>query len=246
MSDQQNVDPLVAPLGFYGGFGMTHLPLAASPAINAGQNCVTDLSCATANPPTAIATDERGVARPSGANVDVGAVEAAGNFFAVLPSAAAGVLYNFTLVPVTNGFTYLLNSGSFGGIALSTSTSAVLNGTAPAPGIFNGLVQIVGSPGQAFQNYRINVLADANVLSVSGRVLTGTGDPVGKAYVYLNGHNGQSYVAVTNPFGYFRMDSLPAGLTGTVAVTSKKGLTYTPQLIAVTDVIDNFEIRAAP
>ena len=246
MSDQQNVNPLLAPLGFYGGFGMTHLPLAASPAINMGQNCVTDLTCSASNPPVAVSTDERGVARPFGATVDVGAVEASADYFAVLPSAQAGVAYNFTLAPANNGFTYLLNSGSFGGIALmSGPTASTLTGTAPTPGVFNGLVQVVGGPGQAFQNYRINVLQDATVVSLRGRVLTNSGDPVGKAYVTLIGLNGQVYRGFSNPFGIFVINGVPAGLNGDLVVNAK-GLIWAPQRIAVTDVLDNVEIRALP
>jgi len=246
MSDQQNVDPLLSPLGFHGGFGMTHFPLSGSPAINMGQNCVTDLSCSAANPPVALNSDERGVARPFGASVDVGAVEASGDYYAVLPSAVAGVSYSFTLVPTNGSFTYMLNSGSFGGLTLSGATSTTLSGTAPATGIFNALVHINGTPGQAFHNYRINVLADPNVLSISGRVVSNTGDPVSKAYISLAGLNGVTYNAITNGFGYFRIDGLPAGLNGTITVANKKGLTFTPQQIAVTDVIDGYEIRALP
>lgn len=245
MSDQQNVDPLLAPLAFYGGLGMTHLPLAASPAINAGQNCVIDTSCTVANPPTALTTDERGVARPFGATVDVGAVEASGDYFAVFPSAAAGVTYSFTVAPATNGFAYLLNSGSFGGITLSTSTSATLGNSAPVPGVFGGLVQIAGGPGQAFQNYKINVLADPLILSISGRVLPISGEGAGKAYVSLVGFNGVTYRGATNSFGYFRIDGVPAGLNGNIVV-NKKGSVFGQQQIAVTDVLENIEIVALP
>ena len=246
-SDLQNVNPLLAPLGFYGGFGMTHFLLSGSPAINAGHNCVLDLTCAAANPPVAITTDERRVGRPFGASVDIGAVEASGEYYAVFPSAAAGVPYSFTMIPANNGFTYLLNSGSFGGITLMTGPTATnVVGVAPLPGIYNGLVQMVGTPGQAFHNYRINVLADPNVLSVSGRVLTNSGDPVSKAYVVLSGYNDVTYNAITSPMGHFRIDGVPAGLSGTISISSKTGLTFDPQPISVTDVVDEFIIRALP
>jgi CSLREA domain-containing protein len=246
MSDQQNVDPLIAPsLGFYGGLGMTHLPLAASPAINAGQNCVTDLSCSAANPPIAITTDERGAARPFGPTVDVGAVEASADYYATVPSATAGTPYNFTLVPANNAFTYSTTSGGFGGIALLSTTSTTLSGIAPVPGVFNALVQLMGSPGQASQNYRINVLQDASIVSVGGRVVTSTGEPVGKAYVSLVALNGQTYRAFTNPFGYFRIDGVPAGVTGSLVV-NKKGYIWDPLQLTAVDVIDNLEIRALP
>ncbi|PYT01856.1 MAG: hypothetical protein DMF63_03190 [Acidobacteria bacterium] len=245
MSDQQNVDPLLAPLGFYGGFGMTHLPLSGSPAINMGQNCVVDQTCSANNPPSAVTTDERGVARPFGASVDVGAVEASGDYFALLPSAGAGVPYSFTLVPSNNGFTYLLNSGSFGGITLmSGPTATTVVGTAPSPGIFNGLVQIVGAPGQAFQNYRINVLSDPNLVYMTGRVVTASGIPISKASVDLIGFDGRTYSGLTNPFGYFRIEGIPSGLNGSLRV-SRKGYDFGVVAIAVTDVIENVEIRAA-
>ena len=243
MSDQQNVDPLLTPLGFHGGFGMTHILLAASPAINTGQNCVVDLSCATQNPPAPLKTDQRGVGRPFGANVDVGAVEASSEYYASLPSAAAGVPYNFTLVPANNGFIYSLNSGSFGGLTMSGTTATTLAGTAPSPGSFNALVQIVGGPGQAFQDYRINVLPDANLLYLTGRVLTASGLPVSRATVSLVGFDGKIYLGLTNPFGYFRIDAIAAGLNGSLEVR-RKGYDFDPVPIAVTDVIENIEIRA--
>ncbi len=76
-SDLQNVNPLLGALANNGGLGNTHLPLAGSPAIDAGQNCVVDLTCSAANPPVAITTDQRGVARPSNTTVDIGSVEIA-------------------------------------------------------------------------------------------------------------------------------------------------------------------------
>jgi CSLREA domain-containing protein len=76
-SDLQNVNPMLGALANNGGFTNTFLPMPGSPAIDAGQNCVTDLSCATNNPATAITTDQRGVARPAGGTVDIGAVEVA-------------------------------------------------------------------------------------------------------------------------------------------------------------------------
>jgi CSLREA domain-containing protein len=77
MSDLQNVNPMLEALAANGGLGNTHLPMAGSPALDAGQNCVVDLTCAAANPPVAITTDQRGVTRPQNGIVDIGAVEVA-------------------------------------------------------------------------------------------------------------------------------------------------------------------------
>jgi CSLREA domain-containing protein len=246
-SDLQNMDPLLTPLGFYGGFGMTHLPLSGSVAINAGHNCVLDLTCAAANPPIAITTDERGAARPFGATVDIGAVEVSGDYYAVLPSAGAQIFYSFTLVPVTNSFTYTVNSGGFGGMTLVSDTSATVIGNASPPGVYDALVHInrVGV-GQAFHNFRINVLGDLNALRITGQVLTSSGEPVNRAYVTLAGFNGQTYNTISNAFGNFRFDGLPPGLTGTLTVANKKGLTFDPQVIVVVDVIDGLNLRALP
>jgi hypothetical protein len=60
-----NGNPLLAPLGNYGGPTQTMPPLAGSPAIDAGSDSVTNF----------LATDQRGYPRLSGAHVDVGAVE---------------------------------------------------------------------------------------------------------------------------------------------------------------------------
>ncbi len=59
-------DPLLAPLGNYGGPTLTMPPLHGSPAIDAGLDSVMNF----------LATDQRGYTRRSGAHVDIGAVEA--------------------------------------------------------------------------------------------------------------------------------------------------------------------------
>lgn len=67
--DMNGTDPLLGPLGDHGGPTLTHLPLAGSPAIDAGD----DSLC----PPT----DQRGYARPDHGKVygiavcDIGSVE---------------------------------------------------------------------------------------------------------------------------------------------------------------------------
>jgi hypothetical protein len=63
VSNKLNTDPLLNPLGDYGGPTLTYLPKAGSPAIDGviGSN--------------APATDQRGFPRPVGAGYDIGAVE---------------------------------------------------------------------------------------------------------------------------------------------------------------------------
>lgn len=123
-----NGDPLLAPLGDYGGPTQTMPPLAGSPAIDAGLDSVT----------TFIATDQRGYPRLSGTHVDIGAVEAqfapANNRPVIRNSSvlAGGALsFNFTNVPNAD-FTVLATTN----LALTLSQWIIL---APA---------IQGSPGQ--------------------------------------------------------------------------------------------------
>jgi hypothetical protein len=61
--DKSGVDAKLGPVGDHGGPTLTQMPLAGSPAIDAG------------NPATCPATDQRGVARPQGGGCDIGAVE---------------------------------------------------------------------------------------------------------------------------------------------------------------------------
>ncbi|HUF04532.1 MAG TPA: choice-of-anchor Q domain-containing protein [Aridibacter sp.] len=76
-SDLLDTDPLLLPLADNGGFSQSFLPMTGSPAINGGQNCVTDLSCASNNPPFALTEDQRGSARLVDGTIDIGAVETA-------------------------------------------------------------------------------------------------------------------------------------------------------------------------
>jgi hypothetical protein len=62
--DLVNTDPLLGPLGDYGGPAETHLLLTGSPAVDAGDDA--------AAPPA----DQRGIPRPQGPASDIGAYEA--------------------------------------------------------------------------------------------------------------------------------------------------------------------------
>ena len=72
------IDARLAPLGNYGGTTQTHALLSDSPAIDAGSDCVIDLTCPSNNPPAALTTDQRGAVFPRkvGNAVDIGAFEA--------------------------------------------------------------------------------------------------------------------------------------------------------------------------
>jgi CSLREA domain-containing protein len=76
-SDLLNQNPLLAPLANNRGQTQTHALLPNSPAVNAGNNCVVNGSCAGGSPFQPLTTDQRGSGFPRqfGANVDIGAFE---------------------------------------------------------------------------------------------------------------------------------------------------------------------------
>jgi predicted outer membrane repeat protein len=71
------LDPLLGPLQNNGGLTDTRALLDGSPARDAGNNCVTNMSCASSNPPTNLDTDQRGTGftRNYDSTVDMGAFE---------------------------------------------------------------------------------------------------------------------------------------------------------------------------
>ncbi len=169
MSDLLNTNPLLNPLAANGGFGMTYLPMNGSPAINAGQNCILDLTCSANNPPQAVTTDQRGIARPQGAAVDIGAVEVAQ---AAANATITGRVLSASGQPVSN-VTVTISNG--GGVIQTATTGGF--GYFTFTGIATG------------QNYTINVsskrfsFTPQNV-SVSGDisdlVITASGENFGK------------------------------------------------------------------
>lgn len=76
-SDLLNTDPVLGPLADNGGPTATHALTDGSPAIDAGDDCVLDSSCASNNAPIDIDADQRGEPRPAGPAVDIGAFELA-------------------------------------------------------------------------------------------------------------------------------------------------------------------------
>src|SRR5665213_3165714 len=124
-------NPLLAPLGNYGGPTPTMPPLAGSPAIDAGDDSAA----------SQFATDQRGYPRLAGAHVDIGAVEvnpntivttAADNVSGSLRNVIAGALPNdlVSFAPVLSGQTILLTGGQ-----LELSSSVTIDGSALANGI---------------------------------------------------------------------------------------------------------------
>lgn len=108
-----NGTPLLAPPGNYGGPTQTMPPLAGSPAIDAGDDSVTNV----------LSTDQRGFPRVSGAHVDIGAAEAqraSANISPLLTSAS------FSTMGGTTIFQFAFNTAPNADFTVLTSTKAAL------------------------------------------------------------------------------------------------------------------------
>ena len=236
-TDLQNTAPVLAPFGFYGGIGNSYALLSGSPALDAGQNCVTNLTCPTDNPNLAVTTDQRGAARPFNTTVDIGAFEANTSYVAMLPVATLSQPYSFTIANNYSGFGFFLNSGSFGGILLTTGgSSAVLGGTSNQLGTYNSVVQVTNNTNSTTINYSLNVSGIGANVAVNGKVLDASGNAVRGVIVRLTNASNVTIYTKTNTFGNFTFSGVPFGANYTLNGTSK-GLTFAAL---------NFTVNAAP
>ena len=122
----------------------------------------------------------------------------------------------------------------------------------------------VGAPGNTspltIQNFIFNegtptdVTTDGQVLivgpsaatvSIGGRLLTATGQPVVKASVNLVDTAGTVRTAISNGFGIYRFDDVSVGETYIVSVSSKR-YTFTPMVISPTDDLNELNLIAEP
>lgn len=81
----------------------------------------------------------------------------------------------------------------------------------------------------------------ANV-TVGGRVASASGSGLRGVLVALTQDNGTTRTAMTNTFGYYRFDDIPAGQTVTVSVSSKRYIFKQPtQIVNVSDSIADLD-----
>lgn len=107
-------------------------------------------------------------------------------------------------------------------------TIAGTNSSAPPIAVRGGFWQFFLSP-------------TAAMVSISGRVLTKTGEPIALVRVSLHGSDGGVRSAITNPFGNFRIDDIQAGQTYVLSATHRRHQ-FVAQAISVTDEITDLEI----
>ncbi len=79
-------------------------------------------------------------------------------------------------------------------------------------------------------------------VEVSGRVLETKTRGASRATVTMIDEFGERWTALTNPFGFFRLDGVPAGRTYTVIV-SRKGVDSAPRLVSVDSDVRDLELE---
>ena len=246
------INPLLTPLGNYGGTTPTRVLLPNSIALNNGTNCVVNNSCSPVLGFSLIA-DQRGAARQIGTAVDIGAVESSISINPeLLPSANLGVNYNQQLSAVreTNfaeisksfglrnfaptQFEIVSVSGQSLPPGLVLSPSGLLSGIPTVAGIYTFTVKAVDTDTIAgARTFSVQVLAaTASNVSISGRILTVDGRNLSGAVVKLTDQNGVARTVRSSSFGIFRFDDIEAGQTYILSATSKFGR-FTPQIISV-------------
>lgn len=87
--------------------------------------------------------------------------------------------------------------------------------------------------------------AAASAVSVSGQVTTSDGRGLGRAYVSITDTMGNTRMAITNMFGYYRFDNVMTGSMYTFGVAAK-GYTIAPQMVQVNDNITGLNFSAGP
>ena len=249
LSDLQNVNPVLSPLGNYGGMGMTHAVLTGSPALDAGQNCVTDLSCSANNPPVAVAADQRGAARPFGASVDIGAFESSAAYVADLVMVRKDLAVNHVLTSNAGAFTYSHVTGMLPpNMALSTVGGAVsISGSPNQTGIFNFGVNITNGTNSALVNYRQIVVRNSPITSVGGRIMRADGNGIKGVILTLIDSNGNQRRTLTGSFGNYQFDSVTVGGIYQIVIGTKLHVfTPNPASFLVIDQTSDLNYTAQP
>ncbi|MEJ7623641.1 MAG: carboxypeptidase regulatory-like domain-containing protein, partial [Pyrinomonadaceae bacterium] len=94
-------------------------------------------------------------------------------------------------------------------------------------------------------DYLARVPTTAASVTVGGRVTTAArAGGVARARVTLTYMTGETRTALTNSFGYYRFENVAAGQTYIFEVRHKRSQ-FAPQVITVTDEIDNLDFTAA-
>jgi CSLREA domain-containing protein len=93
--------------------------------------------------------------------------------------------------------------------------------------------------------FEFNAAPTAASVSIGGRVLSANGNVIGKTQISLTAPDGETFFALTNPFGYYRFDGVPLGQTYVLNAVSKR-YSFTPQVVSVTGELTALDLTAEP
>ncbi len=127
------------------------------------------------------------------------------------------------------------------------NNNGTLENKCPSAPCVNTMANTVTTPaGQTeFSPWGIgNLLAPtAASVTIGGRVFVGNGRGLRNAFVYLTDQNGETRLAMTNPFGYYRFNDIAAGQTVIIRISSKR-YQFAPQIVSVTEDIGELNFFA--
>jgi hypothetical protein len=245
------INPLLAPLGNYGGATQTYALLSNSPALNHGNNCVITNACSISLS-ASLTNDQRGAARQSGAAVDIGAFEADATYTAVLPGGRVSQSYNTTLTANNGSFAFTQTGGMLPpGLSLTTAFApgaiVAVSGTPTMAGNYSFAVTASNGVNSVTTNYSLAIASSSTAagVSISGRVFTPDGRGLMNAFVVMRdpSGNGSARTTRTTAFGYYRFDEVQAGQTCIFTVVSKR-YQFTPRIVSIFEELTDLNFTA--
>ena len=256
------LNPLLAPLGNYGGITPTRALSNVSAAVDHGTFIFGETP----------AEDQRGGTRDN--FIDIGAFEFNAAYVGVLPVAIINQPYFRIIAQNNNGFTYCVSSGTlppgltgvpqcapplvargstapqFAGTDIVAATDAVvaISGTPVTPGMYDFSISATSGTNTVVTNYELIVAGPtAEAVSVGGRVLMPDGRGIAQVVVTLTDANAVTMAALSNTFGFFRFDSVAAGQAYVVRAQSRHYQFSDPtRVVSVADVISDLNFVALP
>jgi hypothetical protein len=100
-----------------------------------------------------------------------------------------------------------------------------------------------GSIASRYSAYNTMAPPTAAGVSISGRVLSEIGRPIGKAAVTITDSAGNRRAALTSPFGYYKFEDVAAGSSYMVEVSSR-GYEFEPRIVSVSDELTDVNFMA--
>ena len=230
------IDPVLAPLGNYGGTTETMPLLPGSPALDAGNVSLV---------PIGVTTDQRGEPRLLNGNVDIGAFESQGFIITVVPGStpqsadigttfanplAVTVTANNAVEPVDGGIVTFIAIPAGGASAIFSSSTAVISGgqagITAAPNNVNGTYQVdaaissdltasfdLTNTGTPFASLTVNTTVDAlapgaGLLSLREALAFANIDTTGNATITFDSTVFASALTIDLSLGQLELDNL--------------------------------------